>query len=433
MPDVFLPIVPNWQGGVRETYEFLTSIYASRDGTEQRRSERVDPRRSVEIAALLDGERLRDFIGAITRAQDGIVFAGDFTAESAAITQSVVAGGQVLQLTSIPAWLVPGVRIAVVSNRRCRFSTVDAVVGLSVLLSTEMPDAIGTGARVVPVIEAEVGQARSVTLHTTLIGTTSLTLNVTPGTETLGAAELPDEVSGPVDGAGVAAMFRGRYVLLRKPNFVRAPEMAFDSPHTKIDYGRGVSRNYAPVPMVSRTITVEYLGIGRADILGMRDIFLRAKGRAGEIFVPTWTEDFGSRGEIGVNYIVVHGTDFYHAYAADPAYRTILIRTVDGKVQPAQINSINISGPNSVVWLDADLVGIAGPGSIARISWMFVCRFAQDELSIDWSTATVADLAMSFTTLHNLPVEDAWSNWILATGYWRDSGEWIDSEVWRDS
>ena len=25
------------------------------------------------------------------------------------------------------------------------------------------------------------------------------------------------------------------------------------------------------------------------------------------------------------------------------------------------------------------------------------------------------------------------SNWILATGYWRDTGIWIDTEYWKDN
>lgn len=28
--------------------------------------------------------------------------------------------------------------------------------------------------------------------------------------------------------------------------------------------------------------------------------------------------------------------------------------------------------------------------------------------------------------------EPSISNWILATGFWRDTGEWIDTEIWND-
>ena len=91
MPRVFIPFVPNWVNGIRDTYDFLTEVFATRDGSEQRRSQRIQPRRTITTAVLLDGDRGRLFHDAVNRARTGEIAIPDFTATRATV-QSVAAG-----------------------------------------------------------------------------------------------------------------------------------------------------------------------------------------------------------------------------------------------------------------------------------------------------------------------------------------------------
>lgn len=40
--------------------------------------------------------------------------------------------------------------------------------------------------------------------------------------------------------------------------------------------------------------------------------------------------------------------------------------------------------------------------------------------------------AIGISPSMGIAIQGALSNWILATGFWRDIGEWIDSEIWKD-
>ena len=433
MSDVFLPIVPNWANGVQETYGFLTSVFVSRDGSEQRRSQRILPRRSLAIAALLDGDRLSSFSAAVNRALDGVMVTADFCAEAALTVGTLAAGGQLLEVRSKPSWLFGGAEVAIITGRRAVRAQVDFTSGTLVTLLSPVRDAIGAAAKIYPLIPVELGQATNLSMHTNLIATTAVTVDVIPGTAVREPADLPVEGDAPLSGVATAAMFRGRYVLLLRPNYLRSPEIAFASQHQRVDYGRGVVKTYAPVSMLSRTFTAEYMGKTRNRVLGLLDIFLRAKGRGGEVLVPTWGNDLPEVLSTGVNRVTVAGTEIYDSFNEDPAHKTVLIRRRDGALIPAQIISMSTQDGDTRVFFDEDLPAGTTPEQIKSICWLMVCRFAQDDLTVNWVTDTVANLSLSFVALVNQPVEDIFSNWILATGYWRDSGEWVDSETWRDS
>ncbi|MER9524082.1 hypothetical protein NKI96_10900 [Mesorhizobium sp. M0292] len=431
---VFLPIVPNWQNGVRDTYEFKTDVFTSRDGSEQRRSERVQPRRAIEAAILLDGDRLRTFSDALHRARDGKVEIGDFSADSAILIDTVANGGTVLNVDRIPAWLTNSMSCVLLSGRKSRKITVDFVSGNQVVLTAGVVGAVGQGATLLPLVPASLQTTNTLSVYTASVATHAIKLDVEPGTVVRITDPLPFD-DGPEGETtqvfGPAALFYGRYVLLRKPNFVQQPTIAFNLPFEKVDYGRGVTKTYTPVPLISRTLTATYMAMSHADAMAMLDVFVRARGRAGEIYVPTWAQDFPAiKGMSGSN-IRFAGTDFYDAYHSDPAYKAILIRTLDGNLIPHEISGWTTDSGDTLIATETPIGATAD--QIELISWMFVARFASDAMTIQWVTNGVANIAMSFTTLANLAAEESFgNNWILATGHWRDTGQWQDGSVWED-
>ncbi|RWI96433.1 MAG: hypothetical protein EOR22_06650 [Mesorhizobium sp.] len=431
---VFLPIVPNWQNGVRDTYEFKTNVFTSRNGTEQRRGERVNPRRTIEAAILLDGDRLRSFNDALHLARDGKVTVGDFSADSAILMQTVADGGTVLTVDRVPAWLTGSMSCVLLTGRKSRKIAIDFVSGNQVVLTSGVVGAVGQGATLLPLLPASLGKATTLSIYTTTVATSSLKLEVEPGTVVREADPLPFD-DGPTGETtqifGPAGLFYGRYVLLRKPNYVQQPQMAFNMGFETVDYDRGVTKTFTPVPLVSRTLTATYMALSHADAMAMLDVFLRARGRAGEIYVPTWGNDFpGIKGMSGSN-IRFAGTDFYDAYQADPAHQAILIRKKDGTLIPHEISAWQIDSDDTLIATETPIGATAD--EIELISWMFVARFASDTFTINWVTNGVANIAMSFTTLANLAAEESFgNNWILATGHWRDTGQWQDGSVWED-
>ena len=431
---VFLPIVPNWRNGVRDTYEFKTDVFASRDGSEQRRSLRENPRRTIEAALLLDGERLRAFSDAINTAKDGKVEVSDFSADRATVLETVADGATVLKVDHIPQWLSGGVVCCLVTGRKSRKVQIDFVSETNVVLTAGVSGSVGSGAHLLPFVAASIGNSATLSLHTLQVATSSLKFDVTPGSVVRVADDLPFDSSSAGDSVqsfGPAAMLFGRYVLLRKPNFLNQPQMQFSLKFETVDYERGIVKTFTPVPIVSRTLTATHLAASRADAMALLDIFMRCRGRAGEIYVPTWGSDFPTVVSAAGDGIVVSGTDFYDTYHGDKAHAAVLIRAKDGTLHPFEITGMAASSGNTTVQMHASH-GLAA-NDIDVISWMFVSRFAQDAFTIEWVTNQVANISLSFVTLENLSAESGYgSNWVLATGYWRDRGEWVDSAVWED-
>jgi hypothetical protein len=431
---VFLPIVPNWQNGVRDTYEFKTKVFTTRDGSEQRRSHRIQPRRSIDVAVLLDDERLRNFSDAINMAKDGKVQIADFSGDRAILQETVSNGATVLKVDQIPPWLVDGSTCTLLSGRVAQKINVDFVSGNQVALNSGVVGAVGQGAQLLPMLPASLGTSTTLSIYTTLVATSSLSFDVEPGTIVRVADDLPfdDSADGETTQVfGPAALFYGRYALLRKPNYLQQPQTVFLIPFQSVDYDRGIRKVFAPVPIIRRTLTATYLALSRADAIAILDVFVRCLGMAGEIYVPTWGHDLPKVLSVTTDTITVEGTNFYDAYNGDKAHKTILIRAKDGTLVPREIDTLLTSGGNTLITCDAD-IGLSAD-QIDHISWMFVARFAQDVLTIDWQTDGKANISLSFTTLANLSAEDNFgNNWILATGYWRDGGIWQDDSAWQD-
>ena len=431
---VFLPIVPNWKNGVRDTYEFKTDLFVTRDKSEQRRSLRMQPRRSIEAALMLDGERLRVFSDALAKAIDGKVEICDFSADSAILTTTAGSGATILVVDHIPAWLTGSITCALLTGRSSRKVTVDFIDGNQVVITAPLNAAAGAGAQLLPLLPATVGNNTTLSMYTTTVATSSARFDVEPGTVVRVADPLPFD-EGPTGETtqvfGPAGLLFGRYVLLRKPNYLQRPQIAFQFSHETVDYDRGVTKTFTPVSQVRRTLTATHLAISHAEAMAILDIFVRAKGRAGEIYVPTWGNDFPPIVSVSGSTITVAGTDFFDTYEDHPAHVAVLIRNRNGTIVPRQITAMTTSGGNTVITFHA-AIGITA-ANIELISWLFVARFAQDSLTIEWKTNGKANISLSFTTLVNLAAEDSFgNNWILATGQWRDGGIWQDGSTWED-
>lgn len=426
MSRIFLPFVPNWANGVRDTYEFLTDLFVARNGNEQRRSQRVQPRRSITAAMVLDADRGRVFKDILNRAKLGEIEIPDYTAQHAvAVSATVVPGATVLTLDTLPAWFAIGQPLAVMLTDRTAVRAVPTSRNGRTVTFTSTIHGADAGCQILPLLPALLGTSNTLQQPAGYdVLTTSATFTVEPGTE------LREPVPLTEGQFGAAALFNGRYVLLRKPNLLQAPVHTLNLTFETVDYRRGVVRRFAPVPAISRTLSASWVAATRKDAEALLDVFLRCKGRAGEIYLPTWGADLPKPIARGTGSLTFAGTDVLAAYGGNEAHKTVLITSRSGDMIPLQIASMGESSGNTVMWFEGTPPAI---NTIERMSWMYVARFAQDSLTIEWLTDEVANIAMSFVTLVNLPVDDTFGgNWILTTGYWRDEGEWVDDDVWKD-
>ena len=419
----WIPIIPNWSNGIREGFAFVTSVFVTDDGHEQRRSKVVRPRRSIELAALIGGPSGRLLADAIEGAKDGQVEAPDYAAEPGVVRAPSGTDTSLLRLAAAPGWLGHSMPAALIVGRAAYAVDIDVAAGATVTLSSSLPVDVPAGAVLLPRVSAALGET-SLEMHAADVATATLRLDVRPGTP----QRSPD---ADVVVRGTDEMLLGRHILMRSPNYLAAPQQGFGSRAVVVDYGRGVTRAFTPVPMIRRTFTATYLGRQRETVMALLDVFLRARGRAGEVYVPSWGRDFPQPSSAAGGDLTFAGRTLFETYGASLTHRAVLILGTDGSVRAREVRRIYLADGDSRVEFDSG-VGIS-VNNIDKICWMFVARFAQDELILEWVTDEIANVTMSFVMLHNLPIEDLFaSNWILDTHFWRDIGQWEDTAEWKD-
>lgn len=404
------PLVPNWAKGVKETLVFKTEVITSRSGKEQRRALRTTPRRNLVFQVLADNGRRQAFESAMSTNLDGAFLMPDFL-RGVRSTSALPVSGSSITVRSVPAWLVPGAKVALASQRKLQAFEVDSVVGLTVTFVESAEEAARTSSLLSPLVEGWTSESLKANLITRSITTADVDFDVAPGTESVEQGEINFDW-----------WFNGREILSLRPNWLRAPNITFSNNAETVDYGRGRVVKTTPVPFVTRVQQASYLRRTGEEIAFLRQFFMRMKGQRGDFYMTTGTSDLVLETAIvsGTNATTIAGPDAYDRYKDDPVYRAILIRHVNGWQFSRSITEIALVGGNSVFTMASDWVFDLPPDEVVSISWMPLHRFASDTLVLDWATDQVAQSTLAIRTLEHTdpdPTEglDALSQYMLST------------------
>lgn len=382
------PITHNWKGGVKETLQFKTEVFRSRDGTEQRRALRTTPRRSVSLDVIADGDKRRDMEGLLNAARGGDFHMAD-PLEFVRTTSALPASATTFTVASVPAWLVVGASIALVSRRRVHEVTVASVSGTTVDLVAPAGVAIAAGAKLHPLVLGRLSSDARATMVTESIGTLSEQFDVLPTTEPLDEGS-PD----------FGNWYRGREIFMQRLNWRTPPRVTFGDGAETVDYGRGRIARILPLDFTTRSRQALHTMRSAAAVNALKQFFVRQKGQRGDFYTPTWTDDIPMAAVTeGSSTMLVPGRGLFDGYANDPVYRNILILMTSGFYVCRTISSITLSGGNSLLTFDLPWAYDLAPQDVRRICWMPVSRFAADTLTINWPTAEVAETTVTIMSL----------------------------------
>lgn len=386
---------PNWQQPYVETYEFLTEILVSESGVEQRRAWRDVARRSVSYRAMPHHVGLRDFRAQMVNQGDPVTFP-DVVRRTRTVGE-MAAGATTLTVTSVPAWLTAGVEVIVEDRlthlRRAR--TILSVVGSVVTFDDVSAFAWASGSRIMPSLTGRVASNLRYTASTDEVLVTPVTLDVEPGSE-------PSQATTP------GALFNGREVLAHRPNWREPVTIQADDPTEFVDYGFGVRHAARRIEFQTTVFQSEHLTRGADDLNQVLGLFLRCRGRQGEFYAPSWLNDIVllEPVAVGASVFAVAGHAFHDIYAADVVHRAFAVRLADGSLRYFRIASMAKSTSGQVRTLitthEASDAAI-NPATVRAVSWMPVCRFASDEMTVSWLTDQTAEIAANIQTVGLIP------------------------------
>lgn len=394
------PLPINWASGFHQTLEFKTEILTSRAGKEQRIAIRTTPRRSFEFDSVADGAARRE----LNLALDTAHFV-DFIIPDApryALTVSdATAGATVLSFAELPVWAATGVIVTLSHGRRvglARIQTTDSdtdTVELSEGLTGDWP----TGTRVCPGIVGALDDEVSTRRLTDDVVDVGLQLAERPGYQ---------DYIAP---AAAPVTHNNREILLAKPNWASTPSVSHSWVSEWVDYGKGVIARFVPTDFGGRLIRWTYSRASYAEVMAVQDTFMRARGRRGEFYVPSWESDFTPKADLtaATKTMRVAGVEAAEVYAGSTVYGRLLIQLADGTRFYRKIVSastvVDGYGQDSLLTFDTEWPSNIPVGDIALVCFLLCARFASDSLTIEWLTDDKANVQFNLQTLEDLSPE----------------------------
>lgn len=389
------PLRINWSGGVENEYEFKTDIFRARGGREQRRALRLEPRKSWKYSGVVALEVFRDVFKYIARRYDEISYFPDpFTSVKTDVVLS--AGTDLLSVpTALPWWITEGAFVILTHGDTRELVKVRDVSSPTFRINGLLLNTFPVNTRVCRAEPIRVEDATSFKNETRGVATVTVKLLADPV-----LFEMP-EISG------VGDLFDGRELFLKRPNWREGLEVKLSTEREVIEVGRGPISVFSPIPYVDREYRGAFVGREIAEAFETIDFFCRQRGRRGEFFMPTGTADIkpalplvsgaATLTTAGVNDFATH-TDSVGT-GSEQILKAVYVELTDGTYIVKKIASVALSGGNSVFTMDSNWSANVALSQIRYISYLPLCRFAGDTLTIQWTTRGVAQFNLTFRTL----------------------------------
>lgn len=379
---------PDWSGGVSVRRAFRTDVITSRNGTEQRRSLRDVPRYSLDFSAIVQGADLQAAKLELRAAQNRPRAVPDWT-RFATTTGASSAGNTTLTVASPPAWLAPGQLAYLCNGSQSELVLIELVYIDEVEIAGALENNWPSGSTIRPVVFGLLaGQINASRLNR---AAQDLAINI----EAYPGAEPPED-------AGTAGdTFNGYEIFTEPLNFGSSPSVDYLWPVEQVDYGIGRTAQFRPIQQHELVVGGDFVGRTRAAVQAVERFWLRHKGRRSAFYRPTCEKDLTLAADATSSLTIdIEGTtlaDEFGAFDAPYTDTALEIVLTNGTRIRRSIASVAVAGSNSRLTLNASTT--AAVADVARISWMPLCRFANDELVTRWLSPTAATIALSFQSL----------------------------------
>ena len=383
------PYSPDWSRPFDVKRSFLTDIAGpSRDGTEQRRSQRDTPRLSAEYQTVVSGADRRAADHHLRAWQNKPVVVPDF-ARWALLTAASSTGTSSLTVAYPPSWIAVGQPLVLCGAGGTEEVLVDGIAGADITLDGPLTNAYGIGDVVRPtffgLFDGKISSTRA-NGNTAVI---EVLIDCYPGGEP------------PRDVGTAWATLGGVEVFTLMPDYASAPNVGHLWPVDRVDYGRGRTAQFRPVDFMARTLEATFNGLNASTASQIEQFFDRMKGMRTAFYAPTWEDDFGlaSSALSGSSTFLASGsalaTDF-----GSVDYATInegvAVCLTDGTVLYRRITDIAASGDDSLVTVNTAWGVALSSANVARISRMPLSRFASDDMVTSWRTLLSAEVHLAF-------------------------------------
>lgn len=396
------PFLVDWSSEVTVNYAYRSEVITSRDGTEQRRALRDEPRMEFGFTSLVDDYDFRNFVADMSSWHGKPTVVPDWS-RYVDLTRSHTAEESSLNLNGSDTWLRSGALICISwgdpSESHAIVRKITSVSGSSAMLSTSIGEDIPSDARVMPAYVGRLEAKTSASQYSERTSSVKAKLTVEPGYEN----QIVPEIA--------PLAYDGRELFVMEPDWSKPLSLSFEATVETLDYGVGRVSHYNPVSYTDRVTTLTYMATGRTEADALRDTFRRQRGQQGEFFMPTFTEDLRLKSTLsfGESKMRVQGVTALKAYESSLVYRNIIVFFNDGSYTPYDVIAVeavsDAQGDDTTFDLRPVPARSLVQSEIRMICWLPLSRFASDEITVQWTTDQIANIGVTMKTLPYNEVE----------------------------
>ena len=375
---------PDWSSNVTERLEWLTDVLSNPQGAEQRRALRISPRRSLGASVLVEGNERVLFdlalagwgrrVWAVPVWYDVQELSTDLTAGSMRINCAVALldfrVGGLAMLRGETAFDSEAVEILAIDAN-----------GLQLKRATQQHWPAGT--QLYPVRTARIAN----------IDSKRLTDELNRAQFTFDLAEATDwPESLPM------AMYRGRPVFELHPDESEDLTLSYERLLQTLDNGSALP---AVTDTAGKNFSVQqhrWALEGRKERAAWRSLVYGLRGRAKSVWVPTHAWDLQLTEPASGSLLTVERIGYTRFGVKTLGRQDIRIELHSGATIYRRITAAAEDAGTESLSLDADLPGVINPADVWRISFMSLCRAAEDALELTHVTDADGGLARASIT-----------------------------------
>lgn len=388
MPELF-PFEPDWERSFRVEHSYKTEIITSYGRQEQRIALRQFPRKSIEYEVKLTRGGLAEFQAYMAKKQQGAFWVPDWS-RWASPNAVMAIGTDTLFVDDVPGWVKPGQQMYLKEGAVALLFEIASVAVGMIQFTTTAPIEFTTKLRAYCVYEATINQKTKARLLTNTAGQSTLNFTVKPGSVQESEPPAPE-------------VFNGRELFLTKMDWSSSPSVDLEGYLESVDFDIGITDHNA-LTLFNRRYSQQGFWFKKDRMEDFLAFFRRCRAQRGEFYAPTWEPDidFSLGAAVATSTLDIYGSTFFDLYGGSTVYKALIVFYKDGTHEAKQITGTGVVLGNSRITVATPWAKAINAANVRMISLLPVWRFSTDDMTVDWTTNTVAQVQTTFCTLEDL-------------------------------
>lgn len=378
---------PDWQQDFIENLTWLTDVFTARTGDEQRESIRSSPRRNFEYSLQTFKDNAATLQNLLFGWQNR-TFAIPVWFDNSELATATTVGSLVINAdTSNRGFFKGGLVLILVDPLNYEVREIEDFSSNTITLTNPIESIWAKGVKVFPV---NIGR------FPTQMQSSRVTDNVLTMQISFDADPLQTDPYIPASTAPIT--YAGYEMIAKKPNWSDPVNIENMYESSIVDYQTG-GVNSVPsreFPAIMRTW--QWLFKDRSELIYLRKMLGRLKGKAKAVYMPTWFADFQlySTESAIATTLRVKPNEFYKMVGVNNALNVIAIETVNNPIVYRKILDVSVGAGYVSLALDGVIGYALDSNTLVKISLVHLCRMSADKASIKYLTNNVGVLQASF-------------------------------------